>query len=46
MDGMTKIDFVIDMLEILQSELEVLSIDEIYSILDDAITILLMEENT
>ena len=46
MDGLTKIDFVIEMLEILQSELEVLSIDEIYDILEDAIIILAMEENT
>ena len=44
MDGITKLSFVIDMLEILQSELETLSYDEVYDILEDAIIILAMEE--
>ena len=44
MDGITKIEFVIDILEVLQSELESMSIDEIYDTIEDAILILAMEE--
>jgi hypothetical protein len=47
MDGITKIDFVIDLLEVLQSELETLSYDEVYDTLEDVIIILaLMEADT
>ena len=44
MEGLTKVGFVIDMLEILQSELETLSFDEVYDTLEDAIVILMLEE--
>lgn len=47
MEGITKIDFVIDLLEVLQSELETLSYDEVYDTLEDVIIILaLMEADT
>ena len=41
---LTKIEYAIDMLELLQDQLEVMSIDEIYTVLEEIINILLILE--
>ena len=41
---LTKVEYAIDMLELLQDQLEVMSIDEIYTVLEEIINILLILE--
>lgn len=44
--NVTRIDYAIDILETLQSELEVMSADEIYEVIEEIIHVLIvLEEN-